>query len=52
MGEAIINEIKKHKFDVYDKIKRYINNKYIYLDPLGKKYGKKDKRWRLIINIK
>lgn len=44
--------LEKHEFDVYNKIKRYINNKYIYLDPLAKKYGKKNKRWKLIINIK
>jgi len=44
--------LEKHNLDIYNKINRYINNKYIYLDPLAKKYGKKDKKWKLIINIK
>ena len=42
--------LEKHKYDIYDKIKKYINNKYIYLDPIAKKYGKRNKKWRLIIN--
>ena len=43
--------LEKHEFDIYKNIKKYLNNKYIYLDPLAKKYGKKNKKWRLIINI-
>src|SRR3989344_6814827 len=42
--------LEKHKYDIYDKIEKYINNKYIYLDPIAKKYGKRNKKWRLIIN--
>ena len=42
--------LEKHKYDIHDKIKRYINNKYILLDPIAKKYGKRNKKWRLIIN--
>ena len=44
--------LEEHNLDIYKKIKKYINNKYIYLDPLAKKYGKRDKRWKLIINTK
>ena len=42
--------LEKHGFNVYSKIRRYLNNKYILLDPLSKKYGEKDKKWRLIVN--
>ena len=44
--------LEKHGFDVYDKIKKYINNKYIYLDPIAKRYGNRNKKWKMIINIK
>ena len=44
--------LENHQFDVYDKVKKYINNKYIYLDPLAKKQGGKNKRWKLIVNTK
>ncbi|MBI2045685.1 hypothetical protein HYT23_06510 [Candidatus Pacearchaeota archaeon] len=36
---------------IYGGIKKYLNYKYIFLDPLGPKKGKKDKKWGLIINI-
>lgn len=44
--------LEENGFDIYDKTKKYINNKYIYLDPLAKKNGKKNKKWKLIINTK
>lgn len=44
--------LEKHGFDPYDKIKLYINNKYIYLDPISKKSGKRNKKWKLVINTK
>ena len=44
--------LERHELDIYNKIKRYINNKYVYLDPLAKKHGEKNKKWRLIINTK
>jgi predicted transcriptional regulator of viral defense system len=43
--------LEKNGLDISKKIKKYINNRYIYLDPLAKNSGKKNKKWRLIINI-
>lgn len=36
--------------EVYEKLKKYINYKYILLDPLSTKKGEKNKKWSLIIN--
>ena len=44
--------LEKHGFDIFDKIKNNINNRYIYLDPIAKKKGIKNRKWKLIINIK
>ena len=44
--------LEKHGFDIYDKIKNNLNNKYIYVDPLAKKQGQKNKKWKLIINVR
>ncbi len=44
--------LEKNGFDAYDRLKKIINNKYILLDPTAKKQGKKDKKWKLIINVK
>ena len=42
--------LDKNGFEV-DKLLKRINNKYIYLDPLAGKKGRKNKKWKLIINI-
>lgn len=39
-------------FDVYKKLNKKINSRYLYLDPLAKKTGKRDKKWKLIVNVK
>lgn len=44
--------LEKQGFDIFDKIKKKLNNRYIYLDPLAKKHGIKNKKWKLIINTK
>lgn len=44
--------MEKNGHDVYDDLKKYINYKYISLEPLMKKKGGKDKKWGLIINTK
>jgi len=44
--------MEKNGHDVYNDLKKYINYKYIKLEPLMKKMGKKDKKWGLIINTK
>ncbi|MBS3090590.1 hypothetical protein J4433_02345 [Candidatus Pacearchaeota archaeon] len=44
--------LEKNGFDVYDRLKKGINNKYILLDTIAKKEGAKDKRWKLIINVR
>lgn len=41
----------KKNFKIDDLKKKISKSKYIYLDPLAKKTGRKDKNWRLIINI-
>ena len=41
---------ERNGFEVYDELKPFINNRYIFLDPLKAKKGKKNKRWRLIEN--
>ena len=42
--------MEKNGYEVYDELKKYINYRYIPLEPLSKNKGKKDKKWRLIIN--
>lgn len=42
--------LEKNGFDVTD-LKKSVNSKLIYLDPLGKKKGKVNKEWKLIINV-
>lgn len=39
------------KYNRLKKMPKNISIKYIYLDPLGPKKGKKDKKWKLIINF-
>jgi predicted transcriptional regulator of viral defense system len=41
---------EKNGFDVYEKLKKFINNKYIFLDPIAKRYGKKNKKWKVVVN--
>jgi len=41
---------EKKGYDVYKELKKFVNNKYILFDPLAKKKGTKNKKWRLIIN--
>lgn len=38
-------------FNIHNELKKYINYKYIYLDPIAIKKGVKNKKWKLIINI-
>ena len=44
--------MERNGYNVYGRLKKFINYKYIPLDPLVKREGKKNKRWRLVINIK
>ncbi|MBI2105964.1 hypothetical protein HYT56_03960 [Candidatus Woesearchaeota archaeon] len=44
--------MEKQDYDAHKSLKRFINYKYILLDPLSKKNGEKDKKWGVIINIK
>ena len=43
--------LEKNGFDSSE-LKKQINNRYIYLDPLAKREGKKNKEWKLIINTR
>ncbi len=42
--------MEENGFDMYEKLKKLINYKYIGLDPLLKPKGKKNRKWGLIIN--
>lgn len=44
--------LEENGFDVYGKLKGGLNGRYICLDPLARKTGAKDKKWRLIVNTK
>ena len=41
---------ERNGFEVYAELKAFINNRYIFLDPLKAKRGKKNKKWWLIEN--
>ncbi len=42
--------MEKNGKEVYEKLRKFINYKYILLDPLAKKSGKKIKKWGIIDN--
>jgi predicted transcriptional regulator of viral defense system len=42
--------MEKNGYDIYKELKPFINYKYILLDPLAKKQGRKDKKWNIIGN--
>ena len=39
-------------YDAYKELKGFINYKYVSLDPLISRTGRKDKKWRLMVNSK
>lgn len=41
---------ERNGFDVHGELKEFINNRYVFLDPLAKKSGERNKKWRLILN--
>ncbi len=41
---------ERNGLDVYKKLEKFINKKYINLDPLAKNSGKKDAKWKVIVN--
>lgn len=41
---------ERNGFDVYENLRRFLNNKYIPLDPLLKKYGNRNVKWKVIEN--
>ncbi len=43
--------LENNGFDVSE-LKSKINNKYVYLDPLARRTGRKNKEWKLIDNLK
>ncbi len=43
--------MEKSGKEVYEKLKKFINYRYIKLDPLAKKIGKRNKKWRIIDNM-
>ncbi len=43
--------MEKNNYEVYENLKNFINYKYIPLDPLIKKSGKKNNKWNIIENV-
>ncbi len=41
---------ERRGFPVYERVRELLNNRYILLDPLAKRRGIRDKKWRLIVN--
>jgi len=41
---------ERNGFDVYKHLKKFLNNKYVLLDPLSKKSGNKNPKWKVIVN--
>jgi len=41
---------ERNGFSVYEKLKNFVNSKYIFLDPVAKKVGRKDKKWKVVVN--
>ncbi len=41
---------EKNGFDFYGELRKFINNRYIFLDPLAGKGGENNKKWRVIVN--
>lgn len=41
---------ERNGLEVYKKLEKFISKKYINLDPLAKNSGKKDAKWKVIIN--
>lgn len=41
--------LEKSGHEAFPVLKKYINNKYVPLDPLVKRKGKKDKKWKIIL---
>lgn len=42
--------LDRNGFDIYEYIRDFINSKYVLFDPLLKKDGRKNKKWRVIEN--
>ncbi len=43
--------LERNGFEIYSHLKEKINNRYIFFDPLAKKKGPKNKKWKLIVNV-
>lgn len=41
--------LETHEHDAFPILKKYINDKYIPLDPLAKHKGTKDRKWKMIV---
>lgn len=42
--------LEKTNVDIYEKVKRRINSRYDLLNPLKRKTGEKNKKWKIVIN--
>lgn len=41
---------ERNGFDVYENLKKFLNNKYVLLDPLAKNKGNENIKWKVIAN--
>ena len=53
MKSSIIKRVgfllEENGYNVYQTLKKYMNNKYIPLDPIAKSKGKRNSKWKLVI---
>lgn len=40
--------LQMHGHDAFPALKKYIDGKYIFLDPIAKRKGKKDRKWKVL----
>ena len=41
---------ERNGLDVFGELKDFLNDKYVLLDPLAEKGGKRDKKWKVVVN--
>ena len=41
---------ERNGLDVHEHLKKFLNNKYVLLDPLSKKTGNKNAKWKVVVN--
>lgn len=42
--------LEKNNIDIYEKVRRRINSRYDLLNPMKRKAGEKNKKWKIVVN--